>query len=784
MTANTIFETILNGWWQGIVLTVLVWLVLRDLPRISASTRLAIWHVTLAMVLLLPALQRIPWSSLRRLTGPSISERTRSTAPPIESTQGNRSALAEPSQPLDSASTKQPVIELSDHQWPENLVVLAAALALFQLLRLAVGYWVIRRLKRKAIPAGLPAPVSGLGRKIQVMLSDRIGMPMAVGYRRPAILLPRTLAGQLTEEELRHVLLHESAHLLRKDDWIALAERVIRAVFFFQPAVYWIGRQIEREREIACDDWVIEQSGDSTPYAKSLARVAELGSAGWTPMLASGAGQPKAIFSRVETLLDRTRNRLPSVSEPIVMLGGLLILLAVSQGAHFNHLLGISNFSHRSVESNGAFRREFKMRGEIHFIANDTDVESMSPGARLVVDQSDGWRRRLVDFEADGQGVIRRRYWSDGAEQPYNDEAKRFLAKLLPQWVREQGIDIPERLARIVGEKGADGALEEIRLIRGAHVKRRYFEELFVQTPLEERQMIRALKLAGEMGSDYDKRLFLENVRDRYTSRPLDSAVLGFIDSISSDYDRRLLLSHAIERGDMELSLPRVLRSVTRISSDGDKTTLLQKAAQTAKGQLPEAFFEAAGTIHSDADRGRLLTTVMSLHGDDPASLTRALRIAAMLSSDGEKARALTAAARGFHGQPEALAEAGRVLGSMHSDGDRRRSLEALFDADGRNAATQRELLLQTAGMNSDGDKAHVLIKAAAHFDEQEPVRRAFFSAVNTIHSSGDHRRVLLAVLNRAGLQTDTLRDISHSASRISSDSDQSAVLKALSNRP
>ncbi len=283
-------------------------------------------------------------------------------------------------------------------------------------------------------------------------------------------------------------------------------------------------------------------------------------------MLASGAGKPKAIFARVATLLDRTRNRLPSVSEPIVMLGGLLMLLAVSQGADFNRLLGISNFSNRWVESNGSFRRELKMRGEIHFTANDTEVEGMSPGARLVVEQSDGWRRRLVDFEADGQGAIHRRYWSDGIEEPYNEEAKRFLAKLLPQWVREQGIDIPERLGRIVAGKGADGALDEIRSIRSANVKRRYLEELFIQAGLlEDRHLLRALKLAGEIGSDYDKRLFFENVRDRYAGRRRDSAGFGFIDSLSSDYNRRLLLSHALEGAEMGQSLPRALRSIVSV---------------------------------------------------------------------------------------------------------------------------------------------------------------------------------------------------------------------------
>ena len=47
-------EAVLNGWWQGIALTLLVWLVLRELPRVNAATKVAIWQITLAAVILLP----------------------------------------------------------------------------------------------------------------------------------------------------------------------------------------------------------------------------------------------------------------------------------------------------------------------------------------------------------------------------------------------------------------------------------------------------------------------------------------------------------------------------------------------------------------------------------------------------------------------------------------------------------------------------------------------------------------------------------------------------------
>jgi len=58
----TLVESIVNGWWQGIVLTLTVWLALRDAWRLSAATKVAVWQITLLIVILLPAIQRIALS--------------------------------------------------------------------------------------------------------------------------------------------------------------------------------------------------------------------------------------------------------------------------------------------------------------------------------------------------------------------------------------------------------------------------------------------------------------------------------------------------------------------------------------------------------------------------------------------------------------------------------------------------------------------------------------------------------------------------------------------------
>jgi beta-lactamase regulating signal transducer with metallopeptidase domain len=784
---TSFFEAILNGWWQGILLTFLVWLVLRDLRRISAATRVAIWHVTLLVVLLLPALQRIPFGSLRRSTTASA----RQTMPLNRRTP----AVATPLAQSEPVSQTRPAIEISEHGWAPVLLSIAIGLAIFQVLRLAIGYGAVRRLKAAGTPAGIPMPVPH-SRPVELLVSDRVGMPVAVGYLRPAILLPRALTERLAPEEMQYVLLHESAHLRRNDDWMALFERIIRALFCFQPAVYWIGRQIEQERELACDDWVIAQSGQQKQYAGALAHVAELGSFGKTPALASGAGGPKQIFVRLEALLDRTRNSVPSISEPWVLAAALVLLLAVYQGTSFNHFLGFSGYSNRWVVSDGTHRFELKMRGNVEFSPNDDDVVAMSPDARLVVEEDNGWRTSRAEFEADYRGNVVRRYFSGGIARPFDTEARRFLAATLPRWAREQGYNIPERTSRLVREKGMDEAMGEVRTISRADVKRKYLEELFThaflsQAELTPDQLRRSLKIAGEIGSDGEKRRFFENVHDRYLNRGVDSQLMSFVDSVHSNEDRRQILVNAMDHGAFQSSEsldPKLFRVIGNMSADGPKTEVLLRTVDVSKQGLPEAFFDAASTIHRDSDRQRLLSAVLSQHGTEPGTVERVLRNTASVSSDVEKTKILVASTSGFHatdpaGRAAALREVSRVLESINSQGERRRALEAFVSADGENPDTLREVLVQTSAMHSDGDKRQVLLHAVTAYVEEETIRRAFFSAVQSIHSSGDQRRVLTAVLARPSLERETLQEVSLAASRMPSHKDQAAVLREIADR-
>ena len=109
-----------------------------------------------------------------------------------------------------------------------------------------------------------------------MLISSEIATPVASGPRRRAIVIPRTVFNQIESGEGDQISLHEVAHLGRHDDyWLAL-QRIVQALFVFHYVVRCIAVRIQLEREIACDDFVVNMTGKPGVYASCLLRVAEL----------------------------------------------------------------------------------------------------------------------------------------------------------------------------------------------------------------------------------------------------------------------------------------------------------------------------------------------------------------------------------------------------------------------------------------------------------------------------------------------------------------------------
>ena len=112
-------------------------------------------------------------------------------------------------------------------------------------------------------------------RKVALYTSKFVRVPMATGFFKPMIVIPEWALQELSLDQLKVVVLHEATHLQRWDDWTNLAQKVMRALFFFHPVVWWVEGRLALEREMACDDLVVARTSSPRAYAQCLVALAE-----------------------------------------------------------------------------------------------------------------------------------------------------------------------------------------------------------------------------------------------------------------------------------------------------------------------------------------------------------------------------------------------------------------------------------------------------------------------------------------------------------------------------
>jgi TonB family protein len=110
---------------------------------------------------------------------------------------------------------------------------------------------------------------------VPLVYSPECSVPAVVGILHPVVLLPENIEHWTSEVELRAILLHEAAHLERRDHWTGLLQTAVGSVFFFHPAVRYALRQLVLERELACDERVLAAGLPSATYAETILKVAE-----------------------------------------------------------------------------------------------------------------------------------------------------------------------------------------------------------------------------------------------------------------------------------------------------------------------------------------------------------------------------------------------------------------------------------------------------------------------------------------------------------------------------
>ncbi len=611
--------------------------------------------------------------------------------------------------------------------WPLALTAVWLAIALALLARLGVCALAARRelagrirlrdggafdmlfaLCRDAGRCGMP----------RLSVSDSLTGP--VSLPNGEICLPSWALDRLAPAPLRAMLAHELAHCRRRDPQWQLAATVTDALLFMQPLNRTARGRVVASAELACDDWAATQTGNRRALAECLAECATRLHASRLPAFASAMAAPgSALTRRVGRLLSgiQSFNGEIPMKTRITILAALLALAFTAPGFLIAPSLAASSGSHSvsvsqndgdmsvSISENGL---RLKMHADGKFAFNDAEngIATLADGSELEISATqNGATRRAIFFGKNGG--IEKNYYINGKEQPFDANAQKWLASVLPQILRESAINAKARIARILKRGGPDAVLAEI----------------------------------GKTQSGYARSVYIRTFAQSGTLKPaIVDKLIAEVAGIDSGYEKEQALTVIYKtqhpRGDQ---LTTLLKAGSGMDSAYETSQLLQLVA--AKILLDkttiQTYLGMTGKIDSDYEMSRALSALLARSDLTPAVTTQVIAMAAEhLGSPYDLRTTLGKAASRLGASEAAVVAYCQATTHINSSYDKREALATLLRKAKLQKAGYMCVLDATTGIDSDYDRATLLMEIARQMPNDSALVAKYRAVAKTISSA------------------------------------------------
>ena len=341
------------------------------LKSASAAVRHLVWSTALVLILALPAFVAVAPSYDVAVLPPEIESMTRPDLPAARH-QDNRSRIedrtvragmldaqssleeggpvsvapipalpaAKPN-PLPAVRSSELRASSETFDWREALLALWIIGASLVALRYGLGWVALRRIKRRTVPVSdvrlrllvkrIGAGI-GLRRRIRLLWGPLGSMPLTFGCLHPTVLLPEG-AKDWAPERLMVVLRHELAHVKRWDCLVQAVVYIACTLYWFNPFVWIAAAQSHREREMACDDYVLSGGSEGSEYAGHLLEIARsLQSPSFSGLTTIAMARRSELEGRLLAILSTNRRRGTATTQGVLttfaILGCLVMTIA------------------------------------------------------------------------------------------------------------------------------------------------------------------------------------------------------------------------------------------------------------------------------------------------------------------------------------------------------------------------------------------------------------------------------------------------------------------------
>ncbi|WP_197454747.1 M56 family metallopeptidase [Stieleria varia] len=304
--------------------------------------------------------------------------------------------------------------------------------------RLTTGFlsFLLLRCGRTSVPPTLANRSTYYARRLgltsaRVFVSTGIREAAVVGFWKPVVLLPTSWLTTLPTDVLEAVIAHELAHIRRYDVWVNLLQRVVEALLFYHPAVWWLSNQIRLEREMCCDELAVDATDDRGNYAIALEQVGRLHVQGSRQLAMSFTGDRKMkLLRRIENVLGTDK---PAQREPV----WLASITAVSIPLLLVAIVGIQAGNNAVLAQEGKGSRLTK--GE-PTAERQRDIPRSSSSAEGV----SRWELSVDGIPENGRFYKRALLFGDAIDDPLSDRSD-----IIQATVKRPGSETPKESCRI-----------------------------------------------------------------------------------------------------------------------------------------------------------------------------------------------------------------------------------------------------------------------------------------------------------------------------------------------
>ena len=739
--------------------------------RSSAATRHLVWLVAIAAVLVLPLLSAsLPAWRVALLPAPDVVTPSVAAVTPVPDVSAPATARVSADEPTlisllpDVISAGAPA---EPRDWGRIAFLVWCVGAALVALPMLLGHgrvWALSQTARpaeggpwSALASTLPGSL-GLAGKVRIMVSDRATMPMAFGIVNPTVLLPAD-AENWPFARRRDVMLHELAHVARRDCLTQLVAQAACALYWFDPLVWIAARALRGERERACDDAVVRAGSRPSEYATYLLQTARDLRVPRTAQLATVCMARRSQLSeRLLAILDAHRSR-HTVSRRFAVPAWSIAALVVIPAAAFMPARAIGRLPVivSAIVPSEAVVAERK-----------PTAQRAARGSPLGRAQRDVRVFTTLDLLGEPTQCDYGKKKGNTSISRHDDDEKETLRAHISAGDCDLTI-------RMIGKVRFTNDLSDVQTVPAGGSFMLTESDALTTRRVEIRsddagRLTRKFTVDGtERPWDDEGRRWLASVLvalERRTAMMAETrvpalyrdggvdAVMKELAELSGDHARRRYFEVLFKTSPSlsEAETRRALEITSAMESDFEVAETLIAIAKTGKiGSGSQAYLQAVRNIESDFETRRVLTTLLKTATPDTEAMEMLLGLADNIESDFELAELLLAvSSRGLssRGARDAYFKA---VGTIESDFERRRVLTSILKRADKADDVQTRLLQAASTIESDFELASFLVSFAKVYPEMSPaMRETFLKAADSIDSEHEYGRVMQSVRGTA----------------------------------